>query len=156
MRHHCRRGRWVALAFGLLSALATAAQPRYGVFVYSSLCVQAGSGDLGGERISVHRFAEGDALIYESTAGGLGWPLVAGELNIDPHMRAIYFTVQAPEEEPRAVSGKFARDGLSVTLDGGYCGDASIARVLPRVTDFGRKLKACAPCPPARAAVPQS
>ena len=153
MRHHCRSVRRALLAAGLLGALAAhaapRAQPRYGVFVYSNLCVQADSGDLGGERISLHRFAEGDALVYESTAGALGWPVVASEVNIDPGMRALYFTLQAPEEAPRTVSGKFSRDGQSLTLDGGYCSDASIPRLLPKVTDFGRPLKTCAPCPPA-------
>ena len=152
MHHHSRCARRALLAAGLLATLAATAaprgQPRYGVFVYSNLCVQADSGDLGGERISLHRFAEGDALIYESTAGALGWPVVASDVNIDPAMRAIYFTLQAPEEAPHTVGGKFSRDGQSLTLEGGYCGDASIPRLLPKVTDFGRPLKACAPCPP--------
>jgi hypothetical protein len=122
------------------------ALPRYGMVVYSDLCVQD-SGEFGGQRITVQRFAEVDTVIYEYTAGGLSWPLVASDVNIDPRGTMMYFTVQPPDEPERTISGKFSRDGETLTLDGGYCEDQSLPMTLAKVRDFGRKPKACRACP---------
>src|SRR5213595_3982560 len=54
--------------------------PRYGVMVYSDLCVHGDSGEFGGQRVTLQRFAEADTVIYEYTAGGLSWPLVATDV----------------------------------------------------------------------------
>lgn len=120
--------------------------PRHGMVVYSDLCIHQGSGEYGGQRITLQRFAEVDTVIYEYTAGGLSWPLVASDVNIDPRGKMMYFTVQEGEEE-RTLSGKFSPDGNTLTLDGGYCEDQSQPMVLARVRDFGRKPKACKTCP---------
>lgn len=120
--------------------------PRHGVIVYSDLCVHAGSGEYGGQRITLQRFAEADTVIYEYTAGSLSWPLVASDVNIDPRGKMMYFTVLEGEEE-RTISGKFSPDGETLTLDGGYCDDQSQPMVLARVRDFARQAKACKACP---------
>ena len=120
--------------------------PRYGMAVYSDLCVHPESGEFGGQRVSVQRFAEVDTVIYEFTAGGLSWPLVAGDVNIDPQGRQMYFTVQVDEEE-RTISGKFADKGDTLVLDGGYCGQPDVPSRLRKVKDFGRAAPACKPCP---------
>jgi hypothetical protein len=123
--------------------------PRYGVMVYSDLCVQQPNGDIGGQRISLHRFAEADTVFYEFTAGALSWPLVASEVNIDAASGALDFTVTGADGEERKISGTFSRDGRTLLLEGGYCGgDASMPMRLSRVRDFGAKLKNCRPCPP--------
>lgn len=120
--------------------------PRHGMLVYSDLCVHEGSGEYGGQRVTLQRFAEVDTVIYEYTAGGLSWPLVATDVNVDPRGKMMYFTVQEGEEE-RTLSGKFSPDGNTLTLDGGYCEDQSQPMVLAKVRDFGRKPRACKACP---------
>ncbi|CDG85095.1 hypothetical protein [Janthinobacterium agaricidamnosum] len=121
---------------------------RYGVAVYSDLCLQSDSGDIGGQRITLHRFAEADTVIYEFTAGALSWPVVASDVNLDQATGVFDFTVQGADEEERKIVGKFARDGQSLTLEGAYCGgDASMPMKLSLVKDFGAKLKNCKPCP---------
>ncbi len=120
--------------------------PRYGMAVYSDLCVQPG-GEFGGQRITLQRFAEVDTVIYEYTAGGLSWPVVASDVNIDPRGKLMYFTVQPPEEAERTLSGKFSADGNTLTLDGGYCGDEALPMTLQKVRDFAQKPKACRACP---------
>ncbi|WP_426344391.1 hypothetical protein ACN9MU_07800 [Pseudoduganella sp. R-32] len=129
-----------------LAANKAGGLPRYGMVVYSDLCVHEGSGEYGGQRITLQRFAEVDTVIYEYTAGGLSWPLVATDVNVDPRGKMMYFTVQEGEEE-RTISGKFSPNGETLTLDGGYCDDQSQAMVLTKVRDFSRTAKACKACP---------
>lgn len=129
-----------------LAANKAGGLPRYGMVVYSDLCVHEGSGEYGGQRITLQRFAEVDTVIYEYTAGGLSWPLVATDVNVDPRGKMMYFTVQEGEEE-RTISGKFSPNGETLTLDGGYCDDQSQPMVLAKVRDFSRAAKACKACP---------
>lgn len=60
----------------LLLALAPAAAsasplPRYGTFVYSSLCWEKESGDASGVRFALTRGRAGDTLVYEYGNGPL-------------------------------------------------------------------------------------
>jgi hypothetical protein len=126
---------------------ANAGLPRYGMVVFSDLCINAESGEFGGQRITLQRFAEVDTVLYEYTAGGLSWPVVASDVNIDPRGRQMYFTVRPPDEEERTISGKIADGGKALVLDGGYCGDEAVPMRLPLVTDFGRKAGTCKVCP---------
>jgi len=128
-------------------AAPAGALPRYGMVVYSDLCIHPDSGEFGGQRITLQRFSEVDTVLYEYTAGGLSWPVVASDVNIDPRGRQLYFTVQPPDEDERTISGKLADGGNTLVLDGGYCGDAAVPMRLARVTDFGRKAGACRACP---------
>lgn len=158
VRH--RQVRRAAFALLLMSgaALAAAANkglPRYGVAVYSDLCVEGDSGEIGGQRISLHRFAEGDSVIYEFTAGGLSMPLVASDVSIDDATGVLTFTVAVSDSEERTIIGRFAKDGRVLTLTGGYCGDAALPMRLNRVGDFSRPLAACRACP-APVSVPQA
>lgn len=121
--------------------------PRYGMAVFSDLCVNAENGDFGGQRITVQRFAEVDTVIYEFTAGGLSWPVVASDVNIDPRGKMLYFTVQPEAGDERTISGKLADNGNTLVLDGGYCGDPALPTKLKKVTDFGRTMGVCKPCP---------
>ena len=121
--------------------------PRYGMLVFSDLCIHTGSGEFGGQRITLQRFAEVDTVLYEYTAGGLSWPLVASDVNIDPTGRQMYFTVQPPDEEERTIAAKLEDGGKTMVLDGGYCDDESVPMRLPLVTDFSREAAACRACP---------
>lgn len=140
-----------ALAALLLLACAGAQAgkglPRYGVAVYSDLCVDGESGEMGGQRISLHRFAEADIVMYEFTAGSLSWPLVANQVSLDSKTGIFSFSIQGADYEERVINGRLSRDGLSLTLDGGYCSDASIPMKLSKVSDFSRKPATCKPCP---------
>ncbi len=121
--------------------------PRYGMLVFSDLCIHADSGEFGGQRITLQRFAEVDTILYEYTAGGLSWPVVASDVNIDPRGQQLYFTVQPPDEDERTISGKLADGGKTLVLDGGYCDDAAVPMRLPLITDFSRKASVCRACP---------
>lgn len=123
------------------------ALPRYGMLVFSDLCIHPGSGEFGGQRITLQRFAEVDTVLYEYTAGGLSWPVVASDVTVDPRGQQFYFTVNPPDEEERTISGKLADNGKTLVLDGGYCEDQSVPMRLPLVTDFGRKAGVCRACP---------
>lgn len=121
--------------------------PRHGMLVFSDLCVYPDSGEFGGQRITLQRFAEVDTVLYEYTAGGLSWPVVASEVTIDPRGRQMYFTVRPPDEEERTINARLADGGKTLVLDGGYCGDEAVPMRLSLVTDFGRKAGACRACP---------
>ena len=157
IKHRRRYGQGAALLlaslFSSLPASSLAAgglsreTARHGVFVYSDLCVNPDSGEGGGQRISLLRFAEVDTVVYEFTAGSLSWPVLASDVNIDPPMGALYFTVQTADGEQRTIEGKLSGDRQSLTLAGGYCANAAVPIKLARVHDFSRTLKACTPCP---------
>ena len=148
-----------ALLLGLLMAAAAgsavaakdrkpAGLERYGVAVYSDLCLQKDSGEIGGQRVTLHRFAEADSVIYEFTAGALSWPIVANDVNLDAATGAFDFTIAGADNEERTIVGKFSKDGQTLTLEGDYCGgNVRMPMKLSRVRDFGRPLKNCTPCP---------
>jgi hypothetical protein len=79
------------------------------------------SGEFGGQRITLQRFAEVDTVLYEYTAGGLSWPVVASDVTIDPRGQQFYFTVQPPDEDERTISGTL------VTAARRWCSMAVIA-----------------------------
>lgn len=139
-----------ALAAPKVARRPAAALPRYGMVVFSDLCLHADSGEFGGQRITLQRFAEVDTVIYEYTAGGLSWPVVASDVNIDPRGRQLYFVVTPPGEDERTISGKLSEDGTALVLDSAYCEDGSVPMRLPKVVDFGRKPGACHSCPAPR------
>jgi len=125
--------------------------PRYGMAVYSDLCLHKDSGEFGGRRVTVQRFAEVDTVIYEYTAGGLSWPIVADDVQIGPHGDKMIFTLQMEGEE-KTLSGTFADQGATFVLDGGYCGQPDVPARLSKVQDFGRNPPPCKPCPAPKAA----
>lgn len=149
-------GAGAAWAAGKSQAKGAQGLPRYGVAVYSDLCIQRDSGDIGGQRITFHRFAENDSVIYEFTAGTLSWPVVASDVNLDGDNGLFDFTIQSVDNQEHTIAGRFARDGKSLTLVGAYCGgDAAMPMVLSKITDFGAKLKQCKACPPSKAVPPE-
>lgn len=125
--------------------------PRYGMAVYSDLCIHPQSSEFGGRRVTVQRFAEVDTVIYEYTAGGLSWPIVADDVQIGPHGDKIIFTLQLEGEE-KTLSGTLVEQGAALVLDGGHCGQPDAPARLNKVRDFGRNPPACKPCPAPKAA----
>ena len=62
----------LAALLALAPAIASAkALPRYGTFVYSSLCWEKESGDAGGVRFALTRSRKGASLLYEYGNGPL-------------------------------------------------------------------------------------
>ena len=135
-------------AFATAKGKKPAGLERYGVAVYSDLCLQKDSGEIGGQRVTLHRYAEADSVIYEFTAGALSWPIVANDVNLDDATGAFDFTIAGADSEERTIAGKFSKDGQTLTLEGDYCGgNVRMPMKLSRVRDFGRPLKHCTPCP---------
>ncbi|TFW25224.1 hypothetical protein [Duganella callida] len=121
--------------------------PRYGMLVYSDLCIHPDSGEFGGQRITLQRFAEVDTVLYEFTAGGLSWPVVASDVTVDPRGQQFYFTVQPPDEDERTINARVVDGGKALLLDGGYCDDQSVPMRLSLVTDYSRRAGVCQACP---------
>lgn len=134
----------LCLAVSLANAKNVA---RYGVLVYSNLCVEAESGDTGGNRITLSRFAQGDSLVYEYAEGPLAAPVLAESVKIDAKGRHISFMVQPPKHPRETVEGVFSADGKVLTLRGDWCGNPNTTRQLSRVANFSRPLHECPACP---------
>jgi len=113
--------------------------PRYGVFVYSNLCIEPQSGDEAGNRVSLLRYSDVDKLIFEYTEGALMMPLFADKMTMDSTTGALTFEVR--------------EDQMTVTFRGTVTDDALVGTIttgnrpesvrLPRVRDFGRKPAEC-------------
>jgi hypothetical protein len=88
--------------------------PRYGVFVYSDLCIEPQSGDVAGNRVSLLRYSDVDKLIFEYTEGALMAPLFADKMAIDYTAGALAFEVR--------------EDSQTVTFRGTVTDDASSAQ----------------------------
>ncbi|MBY0241528.1 MAG: hypothetical protein K2X55_19670 [Burkholderiaceae bacterium] len=136
----------LAVSCAAVAAPKKPGPPRYGMAVYSDLCIHQQSGEFGGRRVTVQRFAEVDTVIYEYTAGGLSWPIVADDVQIGPHGDKIIFTLQLEGEE-KTLSGTLVEQGAALVLDGGHCGQPDTPARLNKVRDFGRNPPACKTCP---------
>lgn len=136
------KGCWVALC--LCSASAFAADlPRYGVFVYSSFCVSALSDDVGGNRVTWRRAADGDLLVYEYTDGSTH-ALIARALTIDPKSHAVRFDVSVEGEPTSTIAGYFSADGQKLILRG-FPFQGGSPETLVRVTNLAAPIKTCVP-----------
>jgi hypothetical protein len=134
----------VVVALCLCDGAAAAAKPpRYGVFVYSSFCISPMSGDLGGNRITLHRFPDGDTLVYEYTDGRTH-ALLASELTLDAPFEALRFAVNVQDGSKWKVAGKVSPDGQSLTVHG-LPFQGGNYDTLVRVTDFAAHPEACRP-----------
>jgi hypothetical protein len=128
----------VVLLVAVLSSAAPGRDmPRYGVFVYSDLCIEPESGDVAGNRVALLRYPEGNQLVFEYTEGPLMAPLFAHVLTMDSATGALTFDVR--------------EDSQTVTFRGTVTDDALVGTIsdrpkpvrLPRVRDFGRKQVEC-------------
>jgi hypothetical protein len=136
--HNVRLSAGVVLLAAVLSSAASGRDmPRYGVFVYSDLCVEPESGDVAGNRVALLRYPEGNQLIFEYTEGPLMAPLFADKITIDSAAGALTFDVR--------------EDSQTVTFRGTVTDDALVGTIsdrpkpvrLSRVRDSGRKQAEC-------------
>lgn len=122
---------------------AAAGLPRFGVFVYSSFCVSPMSGDLGGNRITLSRFADGDSLVFEYTDGSTH-ALIASALTFGAKSRSLRFDVDVEGEPRSTISGSFSPDGKELSLRGLPFGSGTPS-TLAQVKNFAAPLKPCVP-----------
>jgi hypothetical protein len=125
----------------LLPCLASAKPlPRYGTFVFSSLCIERESGDIGGSRIVLVRTPGFDELNFDYGSGGLTGSTVDGLTIAGDHL-----TAQLTAEGERAnLQATLSAEEAQVSFnfaDGGALGSSPDR--LRRVTDFSRKLATC-------------
>lgn len=145
---------WIgAAALASMAGDADAASlPRYGTFLYSSLCVERQSGDAAGFRITLQRSTKEDSLSFEWSEGPLFGPMRASNLTIDPKTLRIAFTIPAhtpPSDIPISESYSGVISDQAVTLQQSGYGDKRNltpyrpAIVIPRVKDAGREDAPC-------------
>ena len=141
--------RTVFFAVFLLMSTAVCAGPlsRYGVFVYSNLCVEDQSGDMAGNRITIHRFLEGDSVLYEYSNGGLSRPVLADDVKIDRNIKLVTFRVMMSSQDSESITAEISGEGRLLILRGDWCGHTQVRIPLRLVNDFSRGIERCAPCP---------
>jgi hypothetical protein len=111
--------------------------PRYGAVVYSDLCYDKPSDDMGGTRITLLRFGYGDKIVYESTEGAVTWPVFAADAKVDAKTAALSFEVKT-NEETLTFQGTFNDHALTGTLSG-----RSQPLRLRRIVDLGQPVPKC-------------
>ena len=111
--------------------------PRYGALIYSDLCYDPPSDDMGGTRITLLRFAYGDRIVYENTEGAVSWPVFAADAKVEAKTGALTFEVKA-NEETLIFQGKFDDRVLTGTLSG-----RSQPLRLRRIVDPGQPVPKC-------------
>ncbi|HXA48216.1 MAG TPA: hypothetical protein VNW52_11350, partial [Burkholderiaceae bacterium] len=129
--------RFIGLAAILWSCanLASAQEmPRYGIFVYSSFCKSAMSGDLYGSRITLRRLSDDDTIIYEYTDGSTQM-VAADNLKLDSKSGKISFEIHAAGNLNAIVSGQFSGDGGSLKAHG-LLFDEKATVTLSRIVNF--------------------
>lgn len=132
----------------LTASLATAKNvPRYGVLVYSNLCIEDESGHTAGNRITLSRFAEGDSLVYEYAEGALAAPVLGESVKIDARGEQMSFKARPPHQPMETIEGVFSADGKVLSLRGDWCGNPNTTKQLSLVVNFSRPMHACPACP---------
>ena len=128
------------LCLGLLAASSGSAAeakapplPRYGVMVFSNLCIDPEGGDYGGERLTLIRRPDGDALLYEYGNGPLSAPVAADNLTI----KGATLTASALNDDQ--VVFLVARLGSGGAVLTGRGDD----RQLKRIGSYAAKIPAC-------------
>jgi len=111
--------------------------PRYGALVYSDLCYDPPSDDMGGTRITLLRFGYGDKIVYENTEGAVTWPVFAADAKVDAKSGALTFEVKT-NEETLTFQGKFDDRMLTGALSG-----RSQPLHLRRIADLGQPVPKC-------------
>jgi len=111
--------------------------PRYGALVYSDLCYDPPTDDMGGTRITLLRFGYGDKIVYENTEGAVTWPVFAADAKVDAKTAALSFEVKT-SEETLTFKGTFDDHVLTGTLSG-----RSQPLRLRRIADLGQPVPKC-------------
>jgi hypothetical protein len=99
------------------------------------------SGDLVGDRITLHRFPDGDTLLYEYTDGSTH-ALIAHDLTLDAAAGTLHFAVDPRNEATSTISATLSGDGSRVTVQGlPFRGD--LRKTLARVKHVGAPITHC-------------
>jgi hypothetical protein len=143
---------FAAIALVVLTGASEAAKlPRYGIFVYSSVCTQAPSGSTTGNHVVLIREGNGDVLYWYWPEGPMEKPAQAHPLAIDDKTGAIHFSVdQASQASEEGAGKQSANPSVALTYQGTINEDAITlnpgdgkSQVIPRVTDFSKKTAPC-------------
>jgi hypothetical protein len=132
----------VKLALAALLALAPAAAsakalPRYGTFVYSSLCWEKESGDAGGVRFALSRSRKGVSLVYEYGNGPLEGARIT-RLKVEGDRIEAQGSTNDGDLAMSAILGpKHAR------YDGPFAGKPGEPQTLKRIKSFKAKIPSC-------------
>ena len=130
------------------SITSAAPLPRYGLFVFSSLCWEAESGDAAGNRLMLVRDGDGDRASWEWSEGPLEAPVSVTKLRIKGG--TIAFDVDIGSQEGVTSDGKFQKEAPdiehyqgTITASAVRIGTAGHAGTLPRITNFAAKTGTC-------------
>ena len=122
--------------------------PRHGIFVYSSLCTSAQSGDAEGHRLMLVRDGDGDRAFWEWSDGPLEGPVAVTRLRI--WRGTIAFDADIGSQDAVTSDGKFVKEAPSIehyqgtiTADAVRVGGGQHREVWPRVTNFAAKTTTC-------------
>src|SRR5882762_686892 len=119
--------------------------PSEGVFVYSSLCTEAGSGDASGFRIVLFHSPDHDQLSLEWSEGPLYGPTLAGNVKFDSRTSKLTFTIpqaSAPPGDPVQDVYEAEISSESITLRDVNAVNRR-AHLIPRVQGFGGRIGPC-------------
>lgn len=133
----------VVLAAGAISTPA-ATLPRYGVFVFGSMCTEPYSGDAAGLRLTLMRYGDGDRVLFQWSEGPEVEAL-GDKVQVNEAGSHISFSVSVPgtsdPADTQTLNGEISAE--AVTLVGGYSASAGVR--LPRVRDVGARKAICQP-----------
>ncbi|HWC63423.1 MAG TPA: hypothetical protein VG501_07360 [Rhizomicrobium sp.] len=125
---------------------------RYGIFVYSSICTQAGNAT--GNHVVLIRDGDRDILYWYWSEGAMKGPAQASPLAIDDKTGRIKFSVDTGSPEGAAKSekavlasyqGSISDDAITLTSAGTPPVNTAQAVTIPRVKDFSKKTGPCNP-----------
>ncbi len=132
----------LAAALWLIAGSESAAPlPRYGVFVFSSLCEHADGGDISGSRMVLVRSRGWDQMLFDYGSGGLMGATV-DRLSIDgDQLEAELSPGEGGKAHLRATLSA-ERAVIHFKFDDATSEEGS-AWPLTRITDLGRPLETC-------------
>jgi hypothetical protein len=142
------------LVCGIASPTYAAKLPRFGVFIYSSVCWEKQSGDAAGHRAMLVRDGEGDRIFWEWSDGPMEGPVEAHPLTIDDKSSKIRFSVDIGSQNSVDSAGHFVgKEAPDIQTFTGTISDSALILgpegapnrkgVIPRVTDFSAKTGYC-------------
>ena len=131
----------LAALLALAPAIASAkALPRYGTFVYSSLCWEKESGDASGVRFALTRGPKGPALVYEYGNGPLEGARIKSLKLVGDRIEAEATTSDGELGMAAVLGPRSAK--ASILFD--YAKNAPPdVRILKRIKHFKQKIPTC-------------
>jgi hypothetical protein len=111
--------------------------PRYGTFVYSSLCWEKESGDAGGVRFALTRSRKGAALLYEYGNGPLSGARITKLKIVGDRIEAEGASNDGDVMISAELGPKRAR------YLGPFAGKPGEPRMIARIKSFKQKIRTC-------------